>query len=223
MKFKKKYITILLFIPLVISAQKFNYGFKAGLRLTSAFHKGISFDFFSKKGLVINSYVNYSFIKGLSVQSEISFEQYRIEQDHKNCQLAPVSYYDINYTLNYIKNPVLLKYEIGNKLKFYFNSGIYLGFLLSAREKGIYSYYNPINLTSGTEEYVCGIVHDRFDKTDTGVIFGMGLGITTKKNLDIILETRYYYSLLTYELDCYDIYWITDLRSLAVSIGINIK
>jgi hypothetical protein len=222
MKYKKVIITILFFIPLVLSAQKFHYGFKAGLSFTSAFHKGISFDFFSKKGLMINSYANYSFIKGFSVQSELSFEQYRIEQDYKKCQLGSIWYTDINYKLNYLKIPILLKYDIGKKLKFYFNSGIYLGFLFSARENGIFNIYEEFKPLISVE-YSDRTVHDRFDKTDTGVIFGTGLEIITNKSLDVIIETRYYYSLLTYEFDCYENYWIRDLRSLVIGIGVNLK
>ncbi len=84
----------------------------------------------------------------------------------------------IHSRLDYLTLPVLLRASYGRKIKYYYNAGLFFGYLVKQ--------YNTIETTAGT---VCWSKCDH-RLFDVGAALGIGVSVSLTKNFLISLELR---------------------------------
>ena len=131
----------------------------------------------------------YNLSDRFSIRASFDYEKKGFEQvfgfvGNVNNYPTPYSVLEPNY-LNYIALPVMVKATFGNKIHYFFDAGLYVGYLLDAT-----SYY-PMSDSSGNFER--NVKHNDtslYHRIDPGICFGTGIGIPAGKNIIIELEGR---------------------------------
>ena len=192
---KRIILVLLIFSTGVVSAQKFKYGVKAGLNISS-----LRADYLdetnakSKTGFHSGVFVEYAFSENFSIQPELLYSTQGGDSDSKKYDEADF-YLGINPVpqLSYLNVPVMLKYEIIEKL--HVELGPQIGYLLSAKSNleyidssrketleidilngGNYTFLErDVQIESGVERF------------DYGLNFGLSYNLTKQ----LLLQGRY--------------------------------
>jgi len=173
------------------------YGYSDGWDIVLGKNFGILFDF----GLT----------KKLSLQTEVLYEDKGFKYfDNSNMYDDEGHSGTIKY--KYITMPLILKYKLGKKKRFNINTGIYLGKLLYAREKGrqeIIPYFSEewdIDIKSQTHDF------------DFGLSLGLGYETPVYKKIDFLIEPRVNYGLTENSKTENNQY-----KNFSVSLGVGVK
>ena len=134
--------------------------------------------------------VRYMSEKHLGIIGELNYSQQGWEEEHKD---NPE--YASTHQLNYIDMPILTHIYFGNKVRFIFNIGPKISFLLSEKETTSQALINDMangNISGSfpTHQYF----RDVDTRFDYGLIGGMGLELSTGIG-SFALEGRYYFGL----------------------------
>ncbi|NJK96247.1 MAG: PorT family protein [Bacteroidales bacterium] len=176
---------------------KFHISFRGGAGIAYVIGDIGSNSYQERKGTIFGMALKYDLSKFLMLETELMYERkgYKL-----NDQSGSYFYYtslgpkNVNtlIDLDYLEIPLLLRFETGNKVKFFLHTGPYVAFLISGRVTGIsewenrsdYGYYH--NKTT---------VYDRIDgnlqNRDLGITTGGGVRFPIYKNLMFELECRY--------------------------------
>jgi len=151
---------IMLVVSVIVSSVTLNaqvsFGIKAGLNNSTLGGDGA--DLAGKKS---NTGFNFGVTAGIPLTTHLTFQPEIMYSANEGMEFRPNTTTEINYNLNYVNIPLMLKYKSGHV---YGEAGPYFGFL-----------------TSGTGKSVVGAVKtesdikDSFDGTDMGVALGGGL------------------------------------------------
>lgn len=158
---KKLLLFIMLSIPIMLSAQRFQGGIVLGMNVSQI--DGDNFPGYNKAGLVGGAFVFTEFKDNWGGQMEIRYAA--------KGSAAPKYYtYVRKYRLQYIEIPVLAQYEPVNKLKL--QLGLSFGYLFSAAQSdgGGYEKFNEIP-SRGEVAACAGINYSVFTNTDINFRF----------------------------------------------------
>jgi hypothetical protein len=163
---KKLFLIILLFIPLISSAQRFKGGIVMGMNVSQI--DGDRFPGYNKAGLVGGAFVYTDFKDKWGALMEIRYAA--------KGSAAPKYYsYVRKFRLQYIEIPVLAQYEPVKKLKLQF--GLSFGFLFDAAQSDGYGYEKFEEIPSRGEIAACA-----------------GINYSVTKHFDV--NARFSYSIL---------------------------
>jgi hypothetical protein len=118
----------------------------------------------------------FSIVTGLSFERKGSQAFYQVIDD----QGTPLSIAPANSYLDYLAIPVLLRFNLGKNVKFYFNVGAYLGYLFNQ------SYVNKDKLLPSTTNFMT----PTYRNFDTGFSSGIGIKLPMKKRFYFSMEIR---------------------------------
>jgi len=193
---KKYLLTSLIIISSgVLSAQSFSIGIRDGLAVTGI--KG-RFDFKNFESTQTGNRINHSL--GVSVNLSLSgilFLQADILYDIKGIDfqndedLLGVAYRGF-FHMDYITVPLTINIELGRNVKYYGYAGIYMGFLLDAKNTTTFS------STSSPEPAIYDMSYDPtgiFNKKELGGLTGLGLKIPLCEEVNMIIDLRYNFGL----------------------------
>lgn len=168
---KKLIIAILITVPAIISAQRFNGGALLGISASQV--DGDTYAGFDKVGLQGGVFVNTKFSDAWGAQMELKYNAKGARK--KTSDTDPETY---SLTLHYIDFPVMANYTI--REKFIIDAGMVPGYLFSKKgeENGI----------DFTDEEISA-----FKKFDLSWLVGFNYKITS----NFIVNLRYSYSLLS--------------------------
>ncbi len=129
----------------------------------------------------------YNFPKFISIRTDIQFER-------KGSLATGTIYYTDNtgnvidsekwtdyFHFDYLTMPILVRATIGKKIKYFFNAGLFAGYLIKQTDIFGATKYLPKQTTDNTSR------DQRFDLGATG---GLGLSVPIKDNFLISLEIR---------------------------------
>lgn len=144
--------------------------------------------------------VKYLVEKNLGLIMEINYSQQGWEQDFSNpdaseSEKAMLATFQYHRQLNYLQVPILTHIYFGNKVRFNFNLGPQISFLLNNKEEineALSEYLASGNVSSSTttEEY-----YRKIDKTfEYGLLGGLGVEFRTGVGF-FVLEGRYIFGL----------------------------
>lgn len=157
-------LSMILLMGLTTKAQEFHYGVKAGANF--AVQSEIAYYYNNEDirvGFQGGIFGNMSLAKNFSLQAEVNYEQKGGKSE------------EITSKYDYITVPVLAKYTIGEKdLKFNFNLGPYVGYLVNAE---LESNNNTTDVIDSSEDF------------EFGAIAGIGLSYPVANN-NIVLDLR---------------------------------
>lgn len=139
--------------------------------------------------------VRYLSEKNLGMIVELNYSQQGWEQDFRVKDNPSYAGFTHKHKLNYLELPILTHIYFGRKVRFVFNLGPKIGFLLSDSEE--MSQELKDKLSSG--EFPAGLVTDQYyrmaeRKIDYGLMAGMGLEFRTGIG-SFMLEGRYTFGL----------------------------
>ena len=132
-------------------------------------------------------FCQYNFPQYYSIRTNIAYERKGSELNHI------ITYTDQNgveigserivghINFDYLTMPILFRMTIGKKIKYFFNAGPYVGYLISQISVWEKSMYVPAKTENNTEN---------FKRFDTGVTTGLGLSISIIDKLMVSLEIR---------------------------------
>lgn len=177
-------------------AQVFSFGIKGGITYANISGNYSLINEY-KTGLNSGVFANFNFTKNVGVVSEINYEQkgFKYNNGNFNNQVLRING---EKRFDYFTIPIFFKYQLGSKLKFYFNIGTYMGILLYANDNGFLTDYSTSPET--TSQWNNNIYFDTQD-VDIGLCFGAGFQIPVNKRIGILFETRYNSGLLLIEPD----------------------
>jgi len=174
-------------------AQYFSYGAKLGLGFPGFQDERIASERITPTLSVIS---NLNVTRNFLVQIELGYERkgnkYTNQEWNDAGELIESSVYDVKTNLDYITIPLLLKYNLGNRSRFYGQLGAYYGYLFHASFTGMKNEQmvekDPIR--SGLSPH------------DYGVLVGGGLETKTEqRGLSMLLDVKYNYGLKNLNVD----------------------
>jgi hypothetical protein len=124
-------------------------------------------------------FIQYKLSKHFALRIDPGFEQkgYNYTSTYIDQNGVVLGDFKTKYRFNYITVPVLLRASIGNKVKYFINTGPYIGFLLSERYKS--NYDNKIyNFTKS------------YQTVDIGITAGIGLSVPLQERISFSVELR---------------------------------
>lgn len=120
----------------IVNAQKNSkeFGFHGGINFNSANGNGINRNYRSMQfGFNAGGSIKINCTNNFGVKIIFNYEQYGWAYRSlflENASGTDIGKGDIIYKLNYLNFPVLAEYVVGNKIKFYANAGVFVGFLI---------------------------------------------------------------------------------------------
>lgn len=194
---KKLFIFLALMLPTVAFAQ-WRVGVNAGADYN---HYSINTQFQSdyqykdRWGATLGIMGQYDFNDWLGVRAELDWTQknYRMKRP-----VAGTT--DYKYINNYLQLPVMASFSFGGeKIRGFFNGGIYTGYWLNSSRKGT-DYNSFSNLHYDFSEKV-EFNKDRDQRWDFGFVGGAGLEYRFAKHWAAQVELRYYHSTVSVQKD----------------------
>ncbi|MHC9088671.1 porin family protein [Tenacibaculum sp. IMCC1] len=133
----------------------------------------------SEVGYLFGIATNIQLKNELSLQIELNYERKVVSVFSPEFEINGVKINSFrNYDLyDFMTLPVLLRYEVGEKSPFYINGGVFLGYLLSARER-----VNDGDLSEDLSEY--------FTDFDLGLSIGVGKIFLLDNSNELFVELR---------------------------------
>lgn len=194
---KKLFIFLALMLPTVAFAQ-WRVGVNAGADYN---HYSINTQFQSdyqykdRWGATLGIMGQYDFNDWLGVRAELDWTQknYRMKRP-----VAGTT--DYKYINNYLQLPVMASFSFGGeKIRGFFNGGIYTGYWLNSSRKGT-DYNSFSDLHYDFSEKV-EFNKDRDQRWDFGFVGGAGLEYRFAKHWAAQVELRYYHSTVSVQKD----------------------
>jgi len=213
-----KYLTIflLLVFSFTVEAQNCSLNFSSGLTSSNT-NDNYSLKMDSYLGLYTNLFFessenNFGYRLGYELNINKAF------MDFMSCQRGPVYYHDNEYTVYLLNLPVLLKYSIGEKMKFYFLGGLFIDFNIYSRWKCDFEYYSFVTGTMVTEPI--DKKTDGFEFLNVGITTGFGFEVpgNTRMNYFIEVKQNIYANILA---TCNNLEQFGNMKSLNFSLGIK--
>lgn len=176
-------ITCYCFCSIAVAQHKaISYGFQTGLTINSAAGTAVNDD--AKSALIgfsAGGHYNILLKKHLSFKMRLAYE--RNGWMYRNLMYAPGTA-NTFFKLNYLNLPVLLEWSFGDKIKFYYDAGVFAGALLS---NTITVKYTGISLPSES------FSSDYRRTMNFGVSTGAGLQVplTNHLKLDVSLNNNF--------------------------------
>jgi hypothetical protein len=180
---------------LLIQDNRLTIGIQSGINATSiregkkANYTSTSPRYGYSTGLTFawNSSKHFSFQTGISFDHKVYAWQTRTSNDFPvtGTNTKSISSYD------YLTVPVLSRFTFGKKVNFFFNAGVYIGFLVKQSDDLEIDHYSSSGFNSyHTNEK--GKVNNikNYNTLDFGLAGGIGIGIPIKKHWNISLEAR---------------------------------
>lgn len=191
MKSKKTLFSIiLLFLIPAIYAQDLSVGIKDGVNWSSI--KGEFRDENTEvkyqTGHNIGIFFNFQLNSHFALQTEINLEQKGFKYQESNLGGARKG----DYQTSYITIPLLIQYEVGNKVKYFGLTGLYFGVLARVEN------YTSQSTTSSAVLIVYDLSYDPsniFEKFEFGGVIGLGASLPMCDLINVIIETRYNFGL----------------------------
>ena len=134
-----------------------------------AFYAGIGLQYNISNHLAFRTGIGFE-RKGTTYERDIF--------DSTNAKIGELNYFS---NFNYLTLPLLLRYSIGQKTKFFINAGSSLGFMVSQKEV---SDARPTFSKSEFSNY------DIFNKLDVGFVSGIGVSQPVSNALKLSIELR---------------------------------
>ena len=136
-----------------------------------------------------NIFIQYNFNKTFSLKIQPGYENkvFKFKPYTNNANDLNIEV-ERGRALNYLTIPLLLKASIGNKVKYYFNAGPYVGFILSETFLYSYPYSNEIKKMSLNDKTFSSM--RIANSIDIGVTSGIGMDIPIKDKYALSFELR---------------------------------
>ena len=195
----KTLIALLLFLPQLTQAQKAKIvlGIECGMNYSYFLGKLRSGNSTYKRhphsGGSLGIMIQLNSQKHFSLRTGISFEQisFTSTKSYSDYLLGSTSNSRGTHTFDYITVPILARFTYGEKVNFFFNAGIFVGYLNKqiTRIEGSSSY-----VVGGESHYSTFSESTNYTYTykriNLGLIGGIGIGVPVKKNWHFSLEAR---------------------------------
>lgn len=155
--------------------------------------------------------VNYSFYRQISIQSGLYFsEKGAVESINYESNSPSVKQTSIHYSSEYLTMPILIRYSTKGQVRFFANTGMYLGYLLN------------YEMSQFTINEPAGPIEDLKEETnsiDAGLTLGIGIQIILPiiERLSLSLELRENLGLIPLESNRYS----GNVKSYNNSIGLQ--
>jgi hypothetical protein len=169
------YATLLaLFFSSTSFAKGWDIGLQAGPTVTKAIGKN-AINPHADIGAAAEFFVRYNFTSMISLRTGVGFE----DKGHKlngftitdgNGNIAYTSTF--RHRTKYITMPLLVEFTFGKKVQPYFNTGLYMGFLISARDTYKDNNGNALKRT----------VTNDYRTYDMGYVLGAGIKVPVKQH-----------------------------------------
>jgi hypothetical protein len=186
-----KTIKTLLLIILSFTAfsqSKFQVGVESGVGISLSL-KNIP-DTKLSISLIDGATFQYNFTKIFSIKTGMYYERkgWRSENQLTDINGSNIGEVVTKRHLHYVSIPFLIKAAFGNKTRFFVNAGPGISFLTSAVSKRKFdTNYNLDPNIYKKKETFTNLVDN---KIDVGAIFGFGIEVPFKKNLNLTIEAR---------------------------------
>ncbi|MCD4746334.1 MAG: PorT family protein [Bacteroidales bacterium] len=217
-----KIITGIFFIiSFSINAQSLLLGVAGGVT-TSNTEDNISFDFDNYKGYYFCFFIEDTLINDFHYRIGVNINKNKAYKDYMKCQLGPVYYNDVEYLINFINMPFLIKYSFGRKVKFYLIGGPYLSLIAYSQRKAEVTSWSTIDnkmVTRNTKDSA----NNELNTFNIGLTTGGGFEFQFNNRIDFLLESRYKLYLFPIKSGEYEICNINNLNSIIISLGIKLK
>ena len=191
MKTKKSLFAILLlFVIQSTYTQDFSIGIRDGINWSSinGEFRSENTDIQHRTGHNFGMLFNYQLNSLIIIQTEINFEQ----KGFKYQEILLGGGRKGDYQTSYVTIPIIVHYEVGNKVKYYGLTGLYFGILAKVEN------YTSLSTTSSPYITVYDLSYDPsniFEKIEFGGIIGLGAKIPICDKVNLIIETRYNFGL----------------------------
>ena len=206
-------LSVAILFSFLTNAQSIKLGIDGGIsipQLKSSGSNPISQGYTSREAAVFGVFADFQIKNNFSIKTFINYAG----QGGKRDGMQPVAgtpYY-ANFKnqsiLNYLEIPVMAKWEWGNKWKYYFNVGPYVGFLLSAKQKtsGSSELYLDMGgtqpLPGGAQPFDANTdIKSSINNVNFGLTGGAGLIYPVCKKSELILDIRGAYGLTHIQKD----------------------
>lgn len=165
------FVVLVLGFSSTISAQKkgdVEFGVNAGLNNSTASGAEGSVD--PGYGFNFGGSVDYYFSSDWSIKAKLIYDQKGWNNDYIE-DVNSGALYPTDVNLNYLTVPVMAGWHFGKTKNWYLNFGLYMGFLLNAKET---------QFDTDLSEY--------FNKNDVGLALGIGVKVPVSKKLKVFFE-----------------------------------
>ena len=175
-------------------SNKFEFGLSSGIslgKLNNPLNNSLSLGSGTITSYTINTILKLNLDKDWSLKSGLNFTKtggvYSGIQftDYMGNYLGPSDAFE---KLDYLSIPITTEYVTGKKVKFKFNSGFSIGYLLASTSKIVFKNPLPTNTNLQTESAI-----DSYKKINLSLVLGTGIQTALKKNLywnlDLALHT----------------------------------
>lgn len=141
----------------------------------------------SRGGISVGLTGQYNVVDWFGVRMDLQWMQ----KNYRNSRALQVDEY--NYTNDYIQIPLMADFSFGGKkLRGFFDAGVYGGYWLSSRVKGMGT--NGLNNVTAEPISQSGMINSKRDNRMVfGYVGGMGLEYRFSPHWSCQLECRYYY------------------------------
>jgi hypothetical protein len=130
------------------------------------------------------AFFRWNLLPWLGLQTGVNYEKVGMYLDFESENSGGSSTNDYGRAeLEYMSFPLLVKFQIGNRLKWNVTAGGFLSYLLRAWQISYYELYAP----NGEMAFE---VTNNFERLNAGVAFGVGLDYAFKNGINIGFETR---------------------------------
>jgi long-subunit fatty acid transport protein len=200
---KKLFLIAAVAVSGLVSAQKVNFGAKAGLNLANFTGDDLE-DLKTRTSLYAGGYANIPLVEKLSFQPELLFSSQgtKLEDNFAGSEFKAV------IQVNYLNLPLMFQYEIAEGFKA--EAGPQIGFLVSAKQKTTvsYTFEGESETESETED-----IKENFKSID----FGLNIGLNYELKNGLNFGARYNLGLSNIAEDSGD----NKVKNAVISVGVG--
>lgn len=200
MKHLAKFLFCILLLSSAIetNAQLIQTGVYSGINFSNP-QGDVYYDrWITQKGPVNAVYLNVQLLKSLSFQTEIDFTTITYQKQFLNYYYIDNLLYNINatptstssysnYTFNFYRFPLMLKFTTQNKIKLQVGMGIYWSI---CDDHSISESYYPVYLVP--DKYIGNFSDVYVPKTDYGYVYSLGFSTAVNTHVQLSLNARYF-------------------------------
>ncbi|MFV0305807.1 MAG: porin family protein [Moheibacter sp.] len=201
---KKMFLVVaVLFTGITATNAQTKFGIKTGVQIANLTGDDAD-DVSSKLGFNVGGYANIRLSEAFAFQPEVLFSLQGSKLDETYTDGTYTEVIDQKVNLNYINVPLMMKWYAYDGLNFEF--GPQIGFNVTAKSKGDYSY------SDGTESYSDSLDYD-IEDTET-IDFGLNIGAGYELNNGLNFGLRY-------GLGLTDVVKDSDVKNSVFSFGVG--
>jgi hypothetical protein len=201
---------LIFFITGTVECQSLEFGIEGSPSLISVWGYR-NLDWRATIGFSTGIMLKYTFKNDISIGTDVAFNR-------KGAKTIPI--YNINAqeftnheNFNYLTVPILIRKTFGVRMKYFFETGPYGGYLLSEYQTNnnlLYG-YGPVNVNFTSS----------FKRFDLGIIAGSGISIPIKEGLELSFEIRE--NLGLYNISPYPIYYNGTIKTNALNLLVGLS